>query len=92
MGRYVKVNPALVEKPEMDDFEDGDANYWSQVIEDKDGDSVFFGDFDTDDGGDFDFEYFRLQIEEAYRVFTWAQAREFAETIIALADKHEEKR
>ena len=93
MGKYVKVHPALIkEKPATEDFEDGDANYWSHVIEDKDGDSVFFGDFDTDDGGDFDFKYFRLQIEKAYRVFTWPQARELGETIIALADKHEGKR
>ena len=89
--KYVKVHPALVEKPATADFEDTDDNYWSYVIEDKDGDSVFFGDFESDDSEDFVFGYFRLQIEKAYRVFTWAQAREFAETIIALADKHEGK-
>ena len=88
---YVKVHPALAEKPATDDFEDGDANYWSHVIEDKDGDSVFFGDFDRDSDADFDFEYFWLQIEEAHCVFTWPQARELGETIIALADKHEGK-
>ena len=89
---YVKVNPALIEKPATDDFEDEDVNYWSHAIKDKDGDSVFFGDFDSVSDADFDFEYFRLQIEKTYRVFTWAQARELGETIIALADKHEEKR
>ena len=87
---YVKVHPAVEKNAATADFENED-DTWSHVIEDKDGDQVFFGDFDADNGADFDFEYFRLQIEEAYRVFTWAQAREFAETIIALANKHEEK-
>jgi len=86
---YVKVNPALIEKPATDDFEDEDVNYWSHAIKDKDGDSVFFGDFVIVSDADFDFEYFRLQIEKTYRVFTWAQAREFAQAIIKLADKHE---
>ena len=90
MGRYVKVHPALIkEKPATEDFEDGDANYWSHVIEDKDGDEVFFGDFGAIDGSDFDFDFFRLTVGEIYRVFTWAQARELGETIIALADKYE---
>ena len=75
----------------MADFKDCDGETWSHVIKDKHSGPMFFGDFDTDNGGDFDFEYLRLQIEKAYRVFTWPQAREFAETIIALADKHEEE-
>ena len=90
MGKYVKVHPALIkEKPAMEDFEDGDASYWSHVIKNLNGNSVFFGDFDTDDGGDFDFDLFRLQIGDAYQALTWAEAREFAQAIIALADKYE---
>ena len=88
MGKYVKVHPALVEKPETKDFEDGD-DTWSHVIKDKDGGSVFFGDFSPGGSEDFDFGLFRLFLGVAYRVFTWPQARELGETIIALADKHE---
>jgi len=91
MGKYVKVHPNVGRQPVADNFKDKEDATWSHVIKDGVGDPVFFGDFDTDDGEDFDFDLFRLQIGEAYRALTWAEARELGETIIALADKYEGK-
>ena len=90
MDKYVMVHPVLEEKKAMDDFKDEEANYWSHVIEDINSNRLLFGDFGDGDGKDFDFDYLRLQIEEKYRVFTWAQAREFAETILKLAKQYGE--
>ena len=89
---YVKVHPNVEGPPPPADFKDREDATWSHVIKDGIGDPVFFGDFDTDDGADFDFDLFRFQIGEAYQALTWAEARELGETIIALADKHEGKR
>ena len=92
MGKYVMVHPALKETVATTDFENGNEK-WSHAIKDKDGDRVLFGSYDFDPV-DFTFNRFRLRVrsKDGFRVFTWDQAREFAETIIALADKHEEKR
>ena len=89
MGKYVKVHPNVKGQSAPEDFKDKEDATWSHVIKDLNGNSVFFGDFDTDDGGDFDFDLFRLQIGDAYQALTWAEARELGETIIALADKYE---
>ena len=91
--KYVKEHPALTEKPATDDFENGDAT-WSHVIKDLNGDRVLFGDYSYVNVSVFNLDYFRLRLPDQsnYRMFTWAQAREFAETIIELANKHEEKR
>ena len=89
--KYIRVHPALVEKPEAEDFEDGNTLYWSHVTEDRNGNSVFFGDYGTIDGSGFDFDLFRLKIGATDRIFTWAQTRELGETLVNLADKHEHK-
>ena len=90
--KYVKVHPALEEKPAMEDFENGERQ-WSHLIRDADGDRLLFGDFYFGDCVDFDFNWFRLQVggESGYLKFTWPQARKLGETIIALANKHEER-
>ena len=87
--KYVKVHPALTEKPATDDFENGSAT-WSYVIKDANGDRVLFGDYSYNVNV-FDLNFLRLRLvgQSNYRVFTWAQARELGETIIALADKYE---
>ena len=92
MGKYVKVHPNVGGQPVADDFKDT-CGTWSHVIEDEDGDRVLFGAHDCDDDGYFEFDSFRLRVRDAngFRVFTWTQARELGETIIALADKHEEE-
>ena len=92
MGKYVKEHPALAEKPATEDFKNGNAT-WSYVIRDLNGDRVLFGDYRYADAGVFDLNYLRLRLPDQsnYRMFTWAQAREFAETIVALADKHKKK-
>jgi len=86
---YVKIHPAL---ERTEDFEDGNAT-WSHVIKDITGDRVLFGDYRYINVSVFDLDYLRLRLPDQsnYRMFTWAQARELGETIIALADKHEEK-
>ena len=91
MGKYVKVHPALIEKPATDDFKN-ENKIWSHVIRDGGGNGVFFGDYDYNPV-DFDFDRFRLQIgdENGYRAFSWPQARELGETIVALANKYEGK-
>ena len=85
MDNYVRVHPALEEEA-MADFKDGDGETWSHVIKDKHSGPMFFGDFER-----FDFEEFSIQIGGICRMFTWPQARELGETIIALADKYEGK-
>ena len=90
MGKYVKVHPNMEGQPAPEDFESG-GNTWSHVIEDQTGDPVFFGLIDFGSKGNLEEIYFAFSAPSAsgHRFFTWAQAREFAETIIALADKHE---
>jgi len=83
MGKYVKVHPKL-EGEALADFKDDDDEIWSHVIKDRHNRPVFLGDYEK-----FDFEEFSLQIDSMCRMFTWAQARELGETIIALADKYE---
>jgi len=90
MGKYVKVHPRLEGGVTPVDFNDG-TEIWSHVIVDRFESRMFFGDYGS--VPHFDFIYFRLQLPggEGFRTFTWAQARELGETIIALADKHEGK-
>ena len=90
---YVKIHPAL---ERTEDFEDEDKR-WSHLIRDADGNRILFGDYYYS-GADFDFDWFRLQfggeigyLPHHFTKFTWAQARELGETIVALADKHEGK-
>ena len=85
MDNYVRVHPALEEEA-MADFKDGDGETWSHVIKDKHSGPMFFGDFEK-----FDFVTFALQIGGVCREFTWSQAEELGETIIALVKKHRGK-
>jgi len=87
---YVKVHPALAEKAVTGDFENGNET-WSHVIWDLHNHRLYFGDLYNSGDTVFNFDQFRLQAGDAtgYHWLTWAQAREFAQAIIKLADKHE---
>ena len=89
MDKYVKINPAMEEKMAINDFKLGGDN-WTHVIKDKNGNSVFFGDLDPDNGEDFNFCDFRLRVtsNSGYCWFSWPAAQEFAETILELAKQH----
>jgi len=88
--KYVRIHPIVKDMAVMKDFNDGDKT-WSHIIIADNNARLFFGDFYFADPKGLAFCFLRLRTPNDGYMLSWPRAREFAQTILELCDKHGEQ-